>query len=104
MRLKEELRILLKERDLTAAQLARASGVSPKTISDWLAGTPPRNIDQVRKVARVFGVTVDRLCFGETLTEKPSQEATQPTSDLETLLGDGWITGLFEVRLRRVKK
>ena len=50
---------------MTAAELARRSGVSKQTISDWTAGIQPRSIPQVKKIADVFGVSLDSLLFGQ---------------------------------------
>ena len=97
MNLKNQLARYLEIRDLTAAQLARRSGVSRQTISDWLTGRSPRNIEQVKKVADVLGLTVDQLCFGPN-----GKGSTAPDNEMEQF-GDEWFGGLFEIRLRRVK-
>lgn len=99
MKLKTQLQYFLRLRGMTASELARRSGVPKQSISDWMAGTPPRRIDQVKKVSGILGTSVDNLCFGE--GEDP---ANSNVADLDTLIGDGWLGGLFEVRLRRVKK
>ena len=98
MILRQQLRAILKEQDFTAAQLARKSGLPRQTISDWLAGSPPRDIRQIKKVADALKVSVDFLCFGDELADKDDG------ASLDSLLGDGWLSGIFEVRLRRVKK
>jgi transcriptional regulator with XRE-family HTH domain len=98
MILKDRLRFLLDQRSMTAAALARKAGVSKQVISVWLGGAEPRKLDQVKKVADALGVSMDSLCFGE----PGMQEA--PDS-MGTLFGNGgWVTGVFEVKLRRIKK
>ena len=52
MKLDTQLKQFIKKADITVAQLARASGVSAKTIYNWLEGQAPRNIQQVKKVAK----------------------------------------------------
>jgi transcriptional regulator with XRE-family HTH domain len=102
MKLKARLREYLKEKDMTAAQLARKTGISSSVISDWLAGASPKNIEQVKRVAEVFGVCVDILCFG-----KEDVKCTQCrcSRDNKALINDELIEeGLFELTLRRVKK
>jgi len=99
MVLKEILKKLLKEKDLTAAQLSRRTGVPKNTLSDWLSGNSPRDITQVKTVAEALGVSLDYLCFGQDPSPRPEK-----LTDLETLLGDNWVGGMFEVRLRRVKR
>lgn len=99
MVLKDKLKELLKQQDTTAAQVSRKSGVPKNTISDWLAGNSPRDIRQVKRVADALGVTVDFLCFGG--SAKPQADQTKT---LTQLLGQDWIEGLFEIKLRQVRK
>ncbi|MGE0761854.1 MAG: helix-turn-helix transcriptional regulator [Bdellovibrionales bacterium] len=97
--LRNQLKLLLERHEMTAAQLSRKSGVSQQVLSIWLRGGEPKKMNQVKKVADVFGVSVDQLCFGNGL-DSHSQRVTE----LDALLGeDQWVGGLFEVRFRRVK-
>jgi len=98
MNLKNQLRDLLEERDITASQLSRQTGVPKQTISNWLGGERPRDIGQVKKVADFLGTTVDHLCFGS-----GSPEHSQSSQSLGALFGDEWLAGKFEIRLRRIK-
>ncbi len=84
---------------MTAAELSRKSGVSKQVISLWLSGSGPKKIDQVKKAAEALNVSVDNLCFGDGV-DKDVQKITE----LDALLGDGWVGGLFEVRFRRIRK
>lgn len=68
LRLRRILPSLLKTHGMTAAQLARKSNVPKSVISDWIAGSHPRNLLQVMSVAKSLGVTLEMLCFG---LEKP---------------------------------
>lgn len=97
--LKNQLKLLLERHEITAAQLSRKSGVSQQVLSIWLRGGEPKKMSQVKKVADVFGVSVDHLCFGSGLDNH-----TEKITELDSLLGEGWVGGLFEVRFRRVKK
>jgi transcriptional regulator with XRE-family HTH domain len=63
----------LRASNLTAAELARRSGVSKQTISDWLSGVQPRSIPQLKKVADVFNVKLDDLLFESTPIEHGSK-------------------------------
>ncbi len=69
MKLERILKDLLSEKDMTVAQLSRATGIARQTLDNWLSGQEPRSLRQVKKVASHFGVPVDYLCFGE--REKP---------------------------------
>ncbi|MCB9072503.1 MAG: helix-turn-helix transcriptional regulator [Bdellovibrionaceae bacterium] len=97
MTLKTQLKALLKQNDLSAAQLARKSGLPRQTISDWLSGSMPRNINQVKKIADAFNVSLDYLCYGE-----KSQKNND--SEIQNLVEGEWLSGIFEVKIRRVTK
>lgn len=97
MKLKHQLKYYLNETGMTAAQLARKSGVPKQSLSGWLTGNNPRNVMQVKKVADVLGVSVDNLLFSE------GKEKTEKLTSLDSILDDQWVGGFFEVKLRRVK-
>lgn len=86
---------------MTAAQVARKSGVSRSVLSDWLAGVIPRDIQHVKKVATVLGTSVDHLCFGNGVETVP-EDVTKDL--LGELMGEDWFGGIFEIRLRRVRR
>lgn len=92
MNLKHQLKLYLEYRELSAAQLAKKSGVSKQVISLWLSGGSPRNVEQIKKVAEILNTSVDHLCFGEGLEKK-----TEPP-------GDDWLSGVFEIKVRRITK
>lgn len=91
MRLKQNLKLLLERKGLTAAGLARISSTPKQTLSDWLAGAAPKDLRAVKRVADALAVTVDRLCFAD-LT-------SQDASEFEKRLGD-IHAGHYEVILR----
>ena len=99
MTLKAQLTFYLRHRGLTASELARKASVSKQVVSLWLAGSRPKNIEQVKRVADVLGVSLDNLMFG---VGADLQQVR--TTELDALLGDGWISGLFEIRFRRVPR
>ena len=99
MNLKSQLNYFLKLRGMTAAELGRKSGVSKQVLSIWLGGAEPKKLAQIKAVAAALGTTVDHLCFGEG-EDRESQRVTE----LDALLGEGWVSGLFEVRFRRIRR
>ena len=99
MNLKNQLRHFLDEREMSASQLAKKAKIPKQSLSGWLSGSNPRDVRQVKKVADALGVSVDHLLFGNG-TDLGKQRVTE----LEALLGEGWIAGLFEIRFRRVRK
>ena len=96
MKFKDNLRLYLARSNATASQLSRATGISKTTISSWAAGAPPRNLDQVKKVADYFNISVDDLVF-TSFTAKP-QTPTIIEQHKEEI-----NAGVFEVILRPVK-
>lgn len=93
MILSRQLKNLLKDRDVTVAQLARATMISAKTLYQWLNGQSPKNLIQVRKVADYFKVTIDYLAFG--VLQKNNSELTDYKTEINA--------GVFEVILRKQK-
>lgn len=96
--LKRQLQFYLDKHDMSASQLARKAGVPKSSISDWLAGSNPRDVRQVKRVADVFNVSIDNLMFGD----GEDADAVK-ASALDMLVGEQWVGGLFEVRIRRVR-
>lgn len=85
---------------MTATQLANASGVSKQVLGLWLANGKPRKMDQVKTVAEVLGTTIDHLCYGKGLENSIGQN-----HDISQLIiGDDWVSGSFEIKIRRLKK
>ena len=62
---------------MTVADLARRTGVPKQTISDWLSGTNPRNMNYVRLVAEELGVSIMQLFFGVSDKEKPGRQPSE---------------------------
>jgi transcriptional regulator with XRE-family HTH domain len=64
MTFKKQLSHHLKRRQISAAELARRTGVPKQTISDWLGGTQPRKVEFVKRIADELNVTIIELFFG----------------------------------------
>ncbi|MBL7545541.1 MAG: helix-turn-helix transcriptional regulator [Bdellovibrionaceae bacterium] len=99
MNLKKQLKYYLERDEITASQLARKANVPKQSLSGWLAGSNPRDVKQVKRVADALNITLDNLLFGEG-PEPQSQKAI----DLGSLVGDEWFSGIFEMKIRRVKR
>lgn len=97
--LKEQLVHYMELRGLGISQLARKTGVPKQTIHDWLVGKKPREPLQVLQVARALGTSMEHLLFGS--LENPED---RKVTEIDALMGDGWLTGLFEVKLRRIRQ
>lgn len=62
---------LLDEKGLKNADVARATGISNMTLSDWKRGKSVPKSDKMRKIAEYLNVSVDYLMTG---TEKTYSE------------------------------
>lgn len=58
----------MKQRDVTTKSLAVDVGIPEGTIKTWLAGSAPRSLADVRRVAQFLNVTFEFLVFGDELT------------------------------------
>ena len=67
----KNIKHLCKERGIPISGLERETGISNGTISRW--GTSSPSVENARKVAEYFGITVDQLINSE-LTVQPTQE------------------------------
>jgi transcriptional regulator with XRE-family HTH domain len=91
------LRQLLSDRNMTVAQLARATKIPRQTIQNWLAGQHPRSLHQIKTVADFFRVPIDYLCFGSRF---PAADFRERMIEFENEID----AGVFEVVLRRVRR
>ncbi len=94
MQLSKTLKQLIADHELNVPKLSKSVQISPKTIHNWLAGQAPRDLNQVRKVAKFFNVSLDYLLFAE--TKDRGQGFEKYTDEINA--------GIYEVILRRVKK
>lgn len=93
MRLKTNLEYLMKVEDVTVVKLASRSGIPKQTVHNWLCGASPRSMDQLRKLAVYFKLTVDELCFEDLSLTQIREE--NPI----TVYGKEIRAGLFQVVL-----
>lgn len=93
MVLASQLKILIKKRGITVVSLSKFTNVPAKTIYSWLQNQSPRNLNQVKKIADYFEVSLDYLLFNDERIKKPEFEDF--TNDI--------YAGKFDVILRRIK-
>lgn len=78
---------LLAERGVTAYQVAKATGISTGSLSDWKNGRSSPKVEKLQKIATYFGVSVDYL-LGNERKEEPRSDQID-LSDVELgFLGD----------------
>lgn len=87
------LQQLLKERNMSMRELAKASGVPASNLTEWSANRSPKNPIQVKKVAEALGVTMHFLLFGEDDNQEPIQK----------ILKENLFEGTFEISIKRVR-
>ena len=92
----DNLKGLMKNKHVTARQLAASLNLPYKSVQDWLvAGNRvPRNPEVLRKLSAFFGCSIEFLLFGE--ESKPSIE-----NFLESTLIH---SGVYEIRISKVVK
>ena len=49
---------LMKERNVTAYEVAKNTGIATATLTEWKKGTYSPKIDKLQKIAAYFGVSV----------------------------------------------
>ena len=55
----EKFECLLKNRNVTAADVAKATGIVPSTFSDWKSGRSNPGVEKLAKIARYFGIQIE---------------------------------------------
>jgi transcriptional regulator with XRE-family HTH domain len=94
MRVAATLKHLLQERRISIRKLAHDTEISPSTIKEWLSGSAPRNLEDVRKVARYLNISFEFLIFGES-DECPPEKA------LEAIFTESIYEGWLKVKIER---
>lgn len=69
--LRRQLKYYLVTKNISAAELARRSGINKQSISNWLGGIEPKSFTQVKRIADVLGLSIDELLFGDATRTVP---------------------------------
>lgn len=86
---------LLAERGVTAYQVAKATGISTGSLSDWKNGRSSPKVEKLQKIAAYFGVSMDELLGTYTKPRGKTISTSDPNDRGPYLLGklgDGTIT------------
>lgn len=78
--LRDRIRRLRKEANLTIAGLAKASNVSDQTIKDIEAGRRGVGVDALIGLSRVFNLSMEALLFGEDVSGSSLKKEVEPVS------------------------
>ena len=57
----EKIKLYRESKDMTQVEIAEALGVKPATISKYESGTLEPNIESLKRLAKIFNVSVDEL-------------------------------------------
>ena len=61
----EKFEKLLIERNTTAYQVSKETGVATSTLTEWKKGTYKPKIDKISLIAKYFGVPIEYFLEGE---------------------------------------
>lgn len=93
----ENLRGLMQERNLTAKEISRATGISKSTLSEWLGGRVPRFGEDVVKLAQFLNVSLEFLANGKEAEEKVVNELlAQSGNNFATI-----HTGVYRINVEK---
>ena len=62
----EKFEALLKERNVTAYQVAKDTGISTVTLTEWKKGTYKPKVNKLIKLAEYFGVPLETFIEKDT--------------------------------------
>lgn len=74
---------LRKQQGLSQEELAEKLGVSRQAVSKWERSEASPDTDNLIALAKIYGLTLDELVFGEKTTEKKSEETPKGTSKVD---------------------
>lgn len=93
------LKHLMKNKNFTFKKLSKETGVPESTLKTWSSGIEPKSLIPARKVARVLGISVEYLIFGN-----EENESLSLNDVLTKELFSGWCKITIEVPSERNKK
>lgn len=85
----KNLKKIMKERDLTLAQLSKLSGVPKSTIHNIISGHDA-SVKTVEKLRKALNVSVAKLLYNE-----------EPSDTLNSPSPEDILSGLFEIIIRK---
>ena len=96
MAFKDNLRSRREELGMTKVELAKAAGVTTRTLYSYESGDRrPSNIEVVQRIAAALGTSMEKLLdTGESLVvEAHERGGARAARDIDSLVGE--VTGLF---------
>ena len=94
---KTNLKRIMKERGLSAADLSRQTKIPKSTISEWMQGRQPKFDDAILRLAKALKVSTETLLTGIA----PEEDLMKQIFDSA---GDGFIevhNGIFRLKIEK---
>lgn len=79
---------LLQKYGVSAYKVAKETGVTQSTLSDWKRGRSTPKSENMKKLADYFGVSIDYLMTGKEESEKEPQLKPKDEKDIKTILAN----------------
>jgi transcriptional regulator with XRE-family HTH domain len=83
MEFNEKLQQLRKQKGLTQEDLAELLFISRTAISKWESGRGLPNIDSLKAISKVFGITIDELLSTDDIIQAAEEEKKENAIPLE---------------------
>ena len=74
---------LRRKHNLKQDELGEKLFISRKSISKWETGRACPSVDMMKRMSKVFGITVDDLVAGEVISEPPNEEIERKSFDIK---------------------
>lgn len=95
MTISERIFDLLQKQQRKQADLVRAVGLRPNTVSDWKAKRRNPDVTHLASIADFFGVSIDYLCTGRETSTTPTVNqgifGDRNQNNTVTIKGDGVV-------------
>ncbi len=92
MKFNEKLLQLRKQKGFTQEEVAELLFVSRTAVSKWESGRGLPNIDSLKAISKVFGISIDELLSGDQIIQAAEEEKKKDAVSLRTIL-----YGLFDI-------
>ena len=92
MEFNEKLQELRKQKGLTQEELSNLLYVSRTAVSKWESGRGYPNLDSLKEISKIFGVSIDQLLDGNELLNIAEQDCKQNKNRFLDL-----VFGLFDI-------
>lgn len=95
MQFAEKLKSARRSAGLTQKELAGLTGISYRAIQTWEAGTAPKSLESVQRVAKALGTTSEALLSesDQYIVEAAQRGGVSAARDVDALVNE--VVGLF---------